>query len=379
MSIIKDIGFTISVYSKFGGSFIRSIRNFKSYNHHIDAVGGFGPAGVSFPATMSELQEWYEFGLMRHVSVEDSSGIVYEGFVNEITINYSSRKITVGPATDLANRVAAIYTPVVYASGGVVRGGQTQTALNNYARSQDNWGIFHKIVNVGECTDAEALQARNIFGSEMSFPQRSESLDTSNPGDISIDLKMDGYSELLNSNPYSNTSTTPITYSAFISALVAAYPNVYMGGTKYISTNAATIVPLNDGSRAIGDIIKGVCALGDVSSNRWTFGIYENGLIYYSAIPSSEKYTYKLSDGVKSLALAGGTNRVFPWQIRPAALLRYVDFPLFGRLWGTALLADPQLVFIESVDYRAPFSLTVNGGRVNTLSQKIAQLGLRSR
>jgi hypothetical protein len=382
MSRIGQDGFTVTIYAplKTGESLVRRIEKYSSYSHKIDAFGGFVSAEITFQATLADLQEWYESGLMRRMVNDDPSGVNWEGFVNEITLAYGARSITIGPAVDIANRVVVTYTPIILTGGIIVKGGQTITAGANDTVSQSKYGIFPRIVNAGEVTDVDAYIIRDAYLKDMSFPQKSETLDASGAGDLSISLKLLGYSQLLANIPISNTSTTMTPFNQMVANIVAAEPNGYASTDfSHMSANAQTGSPLQDGSKTAIDLIKGICSIGDVFANRWTFGLYENRNIYYSAIPTFESYSYKLSVGIRSLTRYPSGSRIPPWAVRPAQWLRYTDFTLTDKSSASGLAADPQLVFIESVDFRAPFSLTLNGGRTNTLSQKLARFGLESR
>lgn len=384
---MSNTGFSVHVYDPIvqsGGGFVKTIPDVSNYGHTITATVGFESAEITFPALVSDVKEWYDRGLMRDIKVFDDGGIlIFNGFVNSMSIRYAVRTIEYGPATDIANRVAVVYTPIY--TGSVtqppVKGGQTVTAVANNTASQTRFGIFYRLVNAGDCTDAQALDIRDAYLADMAYPQKNETLDVNGTGEISISLKISGYASLLSLTPYTNTSPASVTYSAFIPLLLAADPNTYFStSTDKIQTNAGSMSRYQDGTKNILDIIKGICGLGDASDNRWTFGIYENRIAYYAVVPSVAEYSYKLSEGIRSLDRYPDSIELKPWAIRPAKWLKYLDFGIRERfLSPTNIRSDPQTVFIESVSFRAPFSLTINGGRVNSVSQKIARLGLGSR
>jgi hypothetical protein len=117
-------------------------------------------------------------------------------------------------------------------------------------------------------------------------------------------------------------------------------------------------------------------ALGDPSDfARYTFGVYDDRQAYYKKMPTAIEYVYRLSSGSQAIETTGGA-RVQPWNVRPAKWLEIPDFLIGRAAGGGNLRDDPRNVFIESVTYTAPFGLTINGGKVSTLKQKMAQLGL---
>jgi len=365
-----------------GEDYLTTVSDLSTYGHTINAMGGYGGADLSFAVDIVAMQDWYDNGLMRHISVNDVAGNLFDGFVSEVALSYGARKLTIGPVTDIANRIAVVYTPIFVSSTTEppVRGAQTVTAAANNTVSQSRYGIFYKLINAGECTDAEALLIRDAYLKDMAYPQKNEAMNVGDPGPLRVSIKVLGYAELLALTPYSNTSTVAITYTAFIALLAAADPNTYFSTSdEYLAANASTIVPFQDGTKNIFDVIKSVCNLGDSANTRWTFGCYEGRKLYYQPLPETEKYTYRLSEGIKSLSLYPGPTTVRPWQLRPAQWLRYTDFPLTTALASEGLVADPQVVFIESVAYKAPYGLTITGGRVSTLDQKLARMGVGSR
>lgn len=378
------IGFSVHIYDPviLGRMFRFTIHPVSGYGHSINAIGGFDTAEISFPAVVTDIEDWYENGILRDVAVFDEAGVVvFEGFVNTVSLKYSGRTIDIGPLTDIGNRVAVVYTPVYTGSTTQppVSGGQTKTAFADNAASQARFGIVYRVVDGGECTDADALSIRDSYLAEMAFPQKNETF-SAESGEISVTLKISGYSTFLSNTPYENANTTQYQYGSYVNALIVADPNSYFSTdlTK-VQANTATLSIYNDGTRNCFDIIKSICSLGDASDNRWTFGIYENRIAYYAVVPSVAEYNYKLSEGVRSLARDPGVAEFRPWAIRPAKWLKYVDFPIREKFLSTSIRSDPQSVFIESVNFRAPFGLTINGGRVSSINQKLARLGLGSR
>lgn len=376
-----NAGISVAVHTPLvaGGDYLYTVTDLSTYGHTISAVGGYASADISFAVDLVALQDWYDKGLMRHIVCNDVAGNIFEGFVNEITLNYGARQLTIGPAKDIANRIAVVYTPVFDDSttSPRVTGGQTITRTAENLVSQARYGIFSKLIDGGECTDTEAELVRDAYIKDMAYPPKNETLNTEDTGTLKVSLKIIGYSDLLTFIPESSTTIAKMSYTNFIAALVAYDPNSYFStSTEYMAVNPTIATSFPDGTKSIMDLIKAVCALGDASNNRWTFGVYEGRKVYYQPVPTSVKYVYRLSEGIKSLSIYPGPNVVRPWNIRPAFWLKYTDFPLTTSLISDGLVADPQAVFIESIAYKAPYGLTINGGRVSTLAQQLARLGL---
>jgi hypothetical protein len=67
-----------------------------------------------------------------------------------------------------------------------------------------------------------------------------------------------------------------------------------------------------------------------------------------------------------------------PWDVLPAEYLFYPDF-LVGRhppITTETLGTDPRAGFIETVSFRAPYDLSVNGIKLSNVDQVLAKRGI---
>jgi hypothetical protein len=130
---------------------------------------------------------------------------------------------------------------------------------------------------------------------------------------------------------------------------------------------------LNDNAAA-WSLIQGLVARGDSSDNRYIFGIYNGRVPTYEAIPTDFEYQQRLSDPAQRVETPQGIE-VKPWDVTAGKWLFVPDF-LIGQVQPTDLRLDPRMIFIESLTYTMPWGLSIQGGKTDKLSQKLAKLGL---
>jgi hypothetical protein len=159
--------------------------------------------------------------------------------------------------------------------------------------------------------------------------------------------------------------------------VLAANPNAVFS-TVYANLAANTFaIPIEENNcKTAMEYIRQLVSIGDAASARYVFGFYEDRVAYYNAIPTTPEYQYQLSSGSQAVEMYADNSTVYPWDVRPAKWIFITDF-LIGRVSSTtAIRDDPRMMFIESLNFTAPFSLQLQGAKVSTLPQRLAQLGL---
>src|SRR5687768_8106859 len=75
-----------------------------SYRHTTLAVGGFWTADITIEANDADIEDWFEYGLGRHIeTLNFSQQMVWSGFVNKISIAYGGLSAVIGPLFDIVN------------------------------------------------------------------------------------------------------------------------------------------------------------------------------------------------------------------------------------------------------------------------------------
>jgi hypothetical protein len=85
-------------------------------------------------------------------------------------------------------------------------------------------------------------------------------------------------------------------------------------------------------------------------------------------------YIFRFTAEEQAVETAGGTP-VEPWHVRPGKFVMIADL-MVGSLTNADLNASLQVQFIESVNFTAPNQITLAGGKLSTLPQMMARLGL---
>jgi len=343
-----------------------------SYTHTIDALGGYKSADFMLVGEQDELEDWFENGLLREIVVYDEAGaVVWEGFVNSVALMLGGRAVERGPVLDMANRVRMVYSTIDTTVTPPVTGMRVRGAYVNEADSQARYGILTEIFSTSGVSQSNADDLRDAFLAEMAWPETSESLSLT-PTQSSVTVHCVGYGELLKKAVYNSTTTGSGTLTSKLTAAVSAEPNGWIVvDAANIAANALSVPLYDDNDRRALDVIKGLVAMGDASSNRYLFGVYAGRQAYYQQAPSAYAYEYSINEN--ELRTYGGET-IAPWNVLPGRWLYYPDF-LVGYN-APSLRRDPRSVFIESVTYTAPMGITITGGKVSKLSQKLARLGL---
>lgn len=385
MSKFQSSGLTLSVNAPLvqGGAFIDDItKEIGSYTHNISESGGYKSCEFNIACNQVQAENWLQYGLGRHIVVYNPSlDIVWEGFVNELTVNMGFATFGRGPLIDIANRVSVTYTELIeYPDGTVepVTGVTAETVITEDEESQDKYGIWEKVVNVGEVFPADAIYIRDLYLEENSLPGGNPSLNLSgSSSEISVSVSCRGYIEWL-TYVYNDEFENQYVYcSELIKTILGADPNsVFSTYYDRIDENLVLHATYTNENKLAKTLVDDILALGGGSDDRWTFGIYANRKAVYSAIPTEVEYIFHKTDkGQQVETLAGEI--IQPWNVKPGkwvaipAFLASFDYNLGG------LRNDPRTFFAEEVTFTAPDQITISGGKVKSLAQYMAKLGLR--
>lgn len=352
------------------------------YSHKISAVGGFDTATISLAANLNTVETWLEQGIGRHVEVySENNVLVWEGFVDSIDVQAAGLSLTRGPMMDVSNRVSVMYTPILDATTDpAIMGATTETTIQDDEESHGKYGILETVLNGGNMLDDgttnDAESVRDVFLAENSEPKTASSLAIGNAGAVALTLNCKGYFYYMEKYVYNDgTYNYSVTCTAKIENVLGADPNgIFSSDYSQMGTNAALTTGLEATNRTAWDIIKETLTIGDGADARWTFGIYEGRRPVYAAIPSTVFYLYSIYSERNIITLQNG-QAVQPWAVRPGKWALVPDF-LAGKIESIPELhKDSRAIFIESVDFTAPYSVTLTGAQVSTLPQILAMLG----
>ena len=362
-----------------------------SYTHTIGADIGFDSMSFSLSGSSNDIEDWLEGGLARHVTAYNKNlTVIWEGFVNSMSATIGSVSVKRGPLLDIVNRSRVDYKTINWDVIPPSPGSPASTGYNGDADSQGRYGIFVEHISGGEGTEAQVETLRDSYIEENKLPKTDQGVTLGSAGVPQITIECLGYYHLLSKYYYEQTSDAgTINASAKIIDVLGADPNGILAGPsvfyRHIDTNTVQVPDYEDGTRKADGIIKDIISYGDSSFNRYTFGVYEDQLPYYTQQTSTywtePSYFHRISESPSVLYEYESAREVQPWDVRPARWLFISDLMLGLREpSGPAnfydLREDPRSLFIESVNFSLPYNLKIEGGKLYKFEYRLAQHGL---
>jgi hypothetical protein len=351
-----------------------------SYQHESVVNGGWWAASITFETTQDEGEDWLEVGLNRHIEVcNPGADVVWEGFVNQVTLSLGTLSAVRGPLIDVSNRVSVVYSPILDATvAPPIEGSETTTTIADDADSQLAYAILEEVIGGGSLLDDgvtdDAVLLRDTYLAENKDPQTGEDLNIGGTGTPTVTIDLLGYVHRFGKWGYSETTAATIQVATKIQNVITADPNG-MFSTDYsrIDANAVLTSQYDDDNRKAMDVLDSLVSLGDASNNRYSLGVYANRQVIYAVAPTVAKYQHAIGSNAFQVITFSNEDPVDPWDIVPAQWTYLNDF-LVGRDIATTLRDDPRYVFIESVRFTAPIAVNLQGGKVSRLPQLLARL-----
>lgn len=352
------------------------------WTHTSQADGGFWSARLVLSADHLAAEDWLANGLARHVEARSGGMIVWEGFANLISIRVGAATVSIGPLSDLANKVKASYRTISINVTPPIPSYPAATAFAEDDNSQERYGILEAYLSLGETTSSLATQARDVYLSEHTNPRPTSDIAISGGSPVQIEVDFLGYVHYLKRYAYNQTaSSSAITIPAKIQAILAANPNAGFFSANYgrWASNATPVTQYENDNQMALEIINDHVAKGDSSNNRYLFGVYGNAETRYEIVPSGSSqanvsYYHIYREGAYALTDAGGAP-IPAWEMLPGKWIQRPDF-LIGRDARPSILEDLRSEFIESLTFTTPDQININGNRVYRLPQLLARMGL---
>ena len=364
--------------SRVGSTPVTYTDELDAYSHKRSAFMDYDKAHMALKGDHLDAEDWIEYGLGRDVTTFDSAlDPVWKGFVNQLEVVIGNLTIRRGPLMALGNRVSAVYAILDNTVNPPTVGDRTVTVIAEDTDSQAEYGIIEKVISTGQVSTSEAERLRDTFLDENSLPETSQGINSASaqPG-ITITMNCLGYGYWLDAYVYNqNVNSGTTTISAKLEAVLAAEPNAIISvDYDKIDTNGFLVSRYENDDPYGLTMIKELTALGDINADRWLFMLDNDRRAKYFIQPSTREYEMSISEGTIRDLVAG---LVHPWNIKPGKWIFVNDF-LTGR--GpevTNLREDPRMVFVESVDYSAPYTYSIEGSKTNTVKQILSQFGMK--
>lgn len=356
-----------------------------SYRHSTTVNVGYDEMSFTTSGDLAFLEEWMENGLGRHIVVNESGGgIIWEGFVNELNLNVGGFKMRIGPMTDIINRARITFNELDYAGLSPVGGDQVSTQWYDAPLSMARYGVLEGVLSGGDGRTEDMWALVDTLMPEISWPpsESSFSISTSAVAGPDLTVKCKGYGHLLNKYYYSQQAVAGTQeIPEKIKAVLRRSPNdIFQFSDTSIERNLMEVAVFEEGQKTAMTIFKEIANMGgtpvwDTTQEdvRYVFGVYDQRLFEYKAVSNIVKYVTRLTDGRIELANGGFPE---PWNIRPGEWL-LVEDAFIGRLANTVRPSeDPRRIFMEGVQYTAPYGISIKGGRASTFLQRLERLGI---
>jgi hypothetical protein len=376
MTAYKSEALTLSVYRPLvqGGEYLFDWRtSVSSWQHEIRALGGYWSASASQADSLTRAEEWLADGLGRHVEVHDEAlNLIWEGFVNAVSIDVGGLNVTRGPLLNVANKVKLIYSTIDTSDGGF--GARASTAYVEDATSQARYGVIHKILSSGGLSQANAEQLRDTYLAQNKTPETTSRFTLSGQDSVRLSIELLGYVHMQTIYPFSSSTTGDGNLSTRLAAILDDDPNqLFSSANANIATNTVQVSQWENDDPMAWEAVKGLVAMGDANDARHLYGVYAGRRVVYEPAPTAYTYRREIAAQGDIETIVGGT--VKPWAVLPGRWLLFPDF-LVGRSQPADLRQDPRAMFVERVVFSLPRGLQLDGSKVSTVEQKIARLGL---
>ena len=318
--------------------------------------------------TFDEISDWMENGLGRVIEFTDESlSVSWRGFVDQINVRLSGLEVSIGPLTGIANRGVLEYSSFDTGTSPPTVGVRKTTAVENNTDSQSKYGISYKVFSSAGVTDAESTQLLSMLLASRAWPETTTNFSFDNAA-FKMSLSCRGFMGLMNF-PYNQTDYSgQENLSAKITDILAAEPNGYFTDLSHVTANTFQVIRYKNSNNIADGLLKGLMAYGDATLTRYGMGFYEDNALVYAPVSEQVDYTMPISSSSQHIFSISG-DEVPLSQIRPGKWVFFNDF-LPGYLpINDSLNQDPRMLFVESVTFRSPRSIILNGGKTSKVDQ----------
>lgn len=348
-----------------------------SYSHTRSAFMDYDKAKIGLVGNHPDAEDWLEYGLGRDVNVYDEGlDAMWRGFVNQIEIVVGNLTIRRGPLLGIGNRVSVVYAEEDGSFPPVVSD-RTVTTIVQDADSQAKYGIIEKVVSAGQIRQVEAERLRDTYLEENKLPETSQGISTGG-GKSGVTISVDclGYGYWLEAYVYNYVADNNIvTIDVKMKSALSADPNTIISSDHDRVDYNGVLVSSYEIDDPYGlTVIKELVSYGGGSDERWLFTLDDERRPVYYQQPTDAEYLMSLGDGTLRDLTKG---KIHPWAIRPGRWIFINDFLVGRSREDINLREDPRMVFIESVDYTAPYTYAIQGSKTSTVKQMLSKFGMK--
>lgn len=378
-SISATTGISVALFEppQIGLTWIRSFRGeIMAYEHSKGRLGGHLSASLSIGLGQADAETFFDKYLgYKIVAYNDVGLVMWEGFINMISLSLNGFSVSVGPLVDISNKVKVKYTTIRYNTNPPIGGQPRETDYTEDFVSQQRYGIIEKVLAGGSMQEVQSELVRDVYLEENAYPAVSQGLQFAGTGEPQLKLDCVGYVQWLDMFEYEMSGTGTWDISDKLIDVLGSEPNGFIDTDPFnIRTNTDQVPVYEEEGHTGFSVIKDLVARGDSSNRFYEFAVVKDRKVRYRPIANEVYYLYKLGNKGRYLTdIVGG--EIKPWNVEFGRWLYITDF-MVGKSRDEELRKDTRAMLIESTRYTAPFGLTINGTRVRTLPQIMARYGL---
>lgn len=358
------------------GQHMRQVRSPATYQQQLEAIGGYWAMQFTLTDDMIELEGWIPDTLNQHVEVHDAAlEVVWEGFVNQISISSGGFSFVKGPLLQIGNEVNLGYSTVDTTTIPPTMGERDFTTYATHVASQTRYGTIYKLLSTGGVPVGQADQLRDSWLAQHSRLRPTKKWSSIGGANPTLTVDCLGYVHRLN-YPYRQVAQT-LEYDLddkMADILDYCPDGLFSSANATIATNTFQVIRYENQYRLALPLIKSLLAVGDATDARYLFRVGKGRYVTYEAAPTEVEYIQNRSDAEQKVTTIHG-DEVPQWRVQPGKWLLFPDF-LVGTDVSQPPEDDPRAMFIESVMYTIPNQLELIGSTTYTIDQKLGQLGL---
>jgi hypothetical protein len=381
----KGLSFKISNPIIRGGSFIRNLTwPLLDYSHDLTDWIGFDRSSISFSMEEQDIDEWIEDGLLRDIEVyNQDQDLVFNGFVNSISLQVGRYRSVIGPFMEIGNNIAVVFSTVDTSVTPPLVGAREKTDYAIDTDSQDRWGFIEYIQSLGGATLSEAEEVRDALLEELKDPPSSKTIGFQ-PGEVTISLEILGYYYFTLLYAYNQTaeggeidlSDNDSPYGK-LQRVLQAEPNSYFS-TDYtnIVENSFQVDIYENNDKKASQVLQELFKLGINSGQQISFGIYGDRKAYYRGVDEEYFYSTRVRNNVQRVFTYDGRGEVAPSMVRPGYWAFASDLLASRPIPQSNLSRDPRSILIDRVKFTVPDQVELHDRNSGSASQLLARISM---
>ena len=324
-----------------------------------------------------ELERWFSDYLGWHAVRADPTGVsiepIFEGMVWAMTLHLPGMTQTIS-YDDLWNYVDVRYTTTDFSANPPTTSGTAHEGFTSQIVGSGKYGRKEIMLQRGRLDNTMAGKLQDTWLEEYGQPKAQKRASTSNT--LRLDVTLKGYWSTLDFRHYEQNSTSGTQAADAQIADINTDIFEFVDSTDLDSNAFLTneYYDFDDEARTGRDVVEEIASFGDAGDDRWIVGVREGRTLYYrESAKDIPTYWRRSGDPAHLVRHVERGHIIEPWLVRPDNILRTADIDPLGSVGITAWREDPQLNYIESVEWREPYGLVLEDSRGQRIESLMAK------